>query len=117
LARITNNEQIALALQARLQRLKKQKKTSTNAVPNKIDSKNTEEMDALEEIVSNKNLNEDELMQRVVGKLLEDEFGADFAEDHRFLKITNRVSEILQKDKGSSVIFKKALMELRGEII
>jgi len=113
LARITNGEQIALVLQARLNRLKKQKKASRNEAKNNVDPPAPSERDALAEIAANQNLCEDGLARQVVGHLLEEEFGAEFALDHRFSLIVNKVSEMLQKDEASAKVLSATIEELK----
>ena len=113
MARITNGEQIALALQARLQRLKRQERATKPQSPTKVDPKGPDEADPLEAIAAREDLDDDELRRRIVGKLLEQEFGVDFAKDHRFTDLAKRVSDILGRDEDSVVLFRRATEALR----
>ena len=117
MTRITNGDQIALALQARLKRLKKQDKSSANDSAAKVERRAADKPEPLKDILSDEELDENTLTRRVVGRLLEDEFGADFAKDHRFATIINRVSDIILRDEGSSEILKQALTDLKGDAV
>lgn len=115
MTRITNGEQIALALQARLQRLNKQKKASVDSKnAERVDAKTTDSSDPLKELLDEGGVIDNALINKVVGYLLQDQFGDDFAQDHRFKSIVSRVSTIISQDESSSELVKQALNDLRN---
>lgn len=114
MARVTNSDQIALALQARLQRLRKNKEPTSSATPEKISRNEATGSSRLVEILNEETLDENALARSIVSYFLEEEFGAGITDDRRFATIIHHVSELILQDDASRTLFNETIIALRA---
>ena len=114
MVRITNSEQISLALKARLQSLKSKKKAEHSTDIDKTKSVDRPRSDPLHKLALDEGLAEKEIGRALVRALLNQEFGDEIAADPRFEQVIQRVSQILEHGEEGQILLEKALIELRG---
>ena len=116
MVRITNSEQIALAMKARLQRLKKSPKPERTRPTDKVETSRSDQTNSLEVIVARQNDgDDDQLVQQIVTQILADEFGSDIVDDPRFKTVVDRVATLIMEDSDGLAMLNAALSELRAD--
>lgn len=115
MARITNADQIALAMQARLQRLKKSGKAERTPATDKSETSGSMKADNLEMIMSQPEIDEETLTRQLISHILADEIGEDIVADHRFTKIVAQVATIIRNDETSLSLLRDAMSDLRND--
>ncbi|MEM9599392.1 MAG: hypothetical protein AAF926_00085 [Pseudomonadota bacterium] len=114
MVRITNSEQIALAMKARLQRLKKSPKPERARPTDKVETSRSDQTNSLEAIVSRQDDgDDDQMVQKIVTQILADEFGSDMIDDPRFKTVVDRVATLLTEDSDGRDLLDAALSQLR----
>lgn len=113
MVRITNSDQIALILQARLKRLGRKTADRKPSNVQTTDQASLSQANAAATAQLPDDLDEAALGRLLIRQFLEDEFGKDFSRDSRSEQMIDRIMQQINADADAKSLFSEALESLR----
>ena len=113
--RVSNNDQVLLALRAQLERLQKQKKAEQSGrVESSVDAPKSA-TERVQEVLAKSDLSERQMGRILIQSLLEQEFGSRVANDPALAALSEKILAIIDREPATQKLLTEALQSLRAE--
>lgn len=107
MTKITNADQVLILLRAHLERAKRASKAGAQK-----NSSRSGPLERVTKLAATEGLSEEDVARALIGGLLAEEFGAEFAAEPRFQSLVEDVRLMIDRDENGRSLLRRAVGEI-----